>query len=155
MIKTILIAAVAAAVLVPVDSVAQCATPNCGGWGWNRPGTYNYNVTGAWPGSGPYDSAIATTGIAAGAGVLSTIISAITAPRTTVVTPGNTTVVQATGGANTPQTTVITNQPAIVVTPVPGATPGATRVINSVPVCSMALVAYDTYGRPIYTPVCQ
>ena len=43
--------------------------------------TYNYNCTGCYSGSGPYDSAIAVTGIAAGAGIISQLIGAATAPR--------------------------------------------------------------------------
>lgn len=46
-----------------------------GGYGWNRPNqTYNYNCTGCYAGSGPYDSAIATSGIGAAAGIISLLI---------------------------------------------------------------------------------
>lgn len=148
MIKYGLIAAVAA-ILIPNVAEAQCAGGYCGyGYGYGRPGTYNYNVTGAWPGSGPYDSAIATTGIGAGASVINNIItSIISPPRTTVINSPAPTIVQG-------PTTVI-GAGSTVVVPAPGATPGTTRVLSTGPVCSFAVVGYDTFGRAITMPVCQ
>lgn len=55
---------------------------NGGGYGYGYRGGYN-NV-GMWPGSGPYDSAIAVAGIVAGASVLNNVISS-RQPSTQVV----------------------------------------------------------------------
>jgi len=142
-----MLAATIAAVMLPAAAVAQCAGGYCGGYGYGygRPGTYNTNVTGAWPGSGPYDSSIATSGIMAGASVLNNIISSAMAPRP-VVAPQSVTVI--------PQTPA-SGQYGTVVLPAPGASPGTARVISSGPVCSMAVLGYDSFGRAIMTPVCQ
>lgn len=145
-------AAAVAAVMIPVAADAQCATGYCGGYGYgyNRPGTYNYNVTGGWPGSGPYDSAIATTGISAGASVLNNIISSIVAPpRTTVVQSQGPTVIQTPG-----PTVVQTPAYGAVAVPVPAATPGAVQVIVPTTSCGYAVVGYDAYGRQILRPIC-
>lgn len=48
---------------------------NGGGYGGGYRGGYYNNGVGAWPGSGPYDSAIAVAGIVAGASVLNNVIS--------------------------------------------------------------------------------
>lgn len=145
--KIIALAASIAAVMVPAATVAQCAGGVCGGYGYGygRPGTYNTNVTGAWPGSGPYDSSIATSGIMAGASVLNNIISSVLTPPPVVA----------------PQPVTVVAQPAVsgqygtVVMPAPGAAPGTARVISSGPVCSMAVLGYDSFGRAIMTPICQ
>jgi hypothetical protein len=45
------------------------------GYGWNQPNrTYNYNCTGCYAGSGPYDSNIAVSGIGAAAGIIGMLI---------------------------------------------------------------------------------
>lgn len=144
--KNIMLAASIAAVMLPAAAVAQCAGGYCGGYGYGygRPGTYNTNITGAWPGSGPYDSSIATSGIMAGASVLNNIISSAMAPRPTVVTQP----VPVIQSAPVPQI-------GTVVVPAPGATQGTSRVISSGAVCSMAVLGYDTFGRAIVTPICQ
>ena len=43
--------------------------------------TFNYNATGAWPGSGPYDSGIAKSGIWAGASIINNLINTRAQPR--------------------------------------------------------------------------
>lgn len=45
------------------------------GYGWNQPNrSYNYNCTGCYAGSGPYDSNIAVSGIGAAAGIIGMLI---------------------------------------------------------------------------------
>lgn len=104
---------------------------NYGGYqrGWN-------NGVGMWPGSGPYDSAIAVTGIAAGATVLNTLIGAVTQPRVVV--------------QQQPvyQPNVVVQQPVVVQQqPVYGM-----ATSNG---CIQTPAGMDPYGRTVYTMVCQ
>ena len=59
------------------------AQPYRGGGSYSGYGnyTYNNNCTGCFPGSGPYDSQIAVTGIAAGASVINGLIGAVVQTR--------------------------------------------------------------------------
>ena len=112
------IAAACAAVIVTTESQAQQIrgqvinnTINNSyngnyGYGWNQPNrTYNYNCTGCYAGSGPYDSAIATSGIGAAAGIIGMLIQNSrpaqppAPPQVVVVMPQQ------------PQSTVIATQP--------------------------------------------
>jgi len=148
MFKATLIAASLAVALGPVAAYAQCAGGYCGGYGYGRPGTYNYNVTGGYPGAGPYDSTIATSGIMAGASVLNNIISSVIAPpRPTVINNPPPVVIQ--------NSTTMVGPGSTIVVPAPGATPGASRVIGNGLACGLAVLGYDNFGRPIATPVCQ
>lgn len=150
MFKATVIAASLAVALGPLAAYAQCAGGYCGGYGYGygRPGTYNYNVTGGYPGAGPYDSAIATSGIMAGASVLNNIISNVFAPPrpVTVINPAPT-VIQ--------NSTTVINPGSTIVVPAPGATPGTNRIISSGTACGLAVLGYDNFGRAIATPVCQ
>ena len=80
-------------------------TYNGGGYGWQPRQTYNYNCTGCYAGSGPYDSTIATSGIGAAAGIIGMLIQnsrpapVQQPPQVIVVVP------------QSPQSTVITTQP--------------------------------------------
>lgn len=99
--------------------------------------TYNNNITGAWPGSGPYDSAIAQSGIMAGASILNNLINRSMAPPA-----------PAYGGPP-----VIINQaPPTNIYVIPG---GATKGASLAPGCRQMQTGYDMSGRPLFSTVCN
>ena len=62
-------------VIMNSSQVNNWNTNRGNGWGWQQPNqTYNYNCTGCYAGSGPYDSNIAVTGIGAAAGIIGALI---------------------------------------------------------------------------------
>lgn len=81
-----------------------------GGGGWNR-GYYGGGGYGYWPGSGPYDSAIAVAGIVAGASIINNLIAApryYAPPPTVYVQPAPQVVY------TQPQTVVVQQPPVVV-----------------------------------------
>lgn len=136
------ILAVAAVTIVSFPAYAQYATRGgyggYGGGGFYCQGrncaatnnTVNQNVTGAWPGSGPYDSMIAQQGIMAGAGILGKLIDKFgPQPEVRMVQP---------------QQYV---QPQVIV---PSATREAVRQMD----CRNTQIGYDMAGRPIFGRTC-
>ena len=109
---------------------------NGGGYGWNGGAarTWNYNCTGCYPGSGPYDSAIATTGIAAGAAVLTGVIGMIASQR------------------QQPQTVIVNNPQPVVVAPPAGV---AEPAYQSGPFCQTFITGYSPNGVPVYVRSCR
>lgn len=114
-------------------------TYNGGGYGYRGGyyGGYGNNV-GVWPGSGPYDSAVAVAGIAAGASVINNIINSATVNRQ-------------------PQVVVQQGYPVVAapvyqtqgVYTVPG------TVYSSGPSCVVAPTGYSPEGAPVYQRYCR
>jgi len=96
---------------------------NGGGGGYR--GGYHNNGVGMWPGSGPYDSAIAVAGIVAGASVLNSVIA-----------------------SSRPQ-------PVIVQQPVYRAPVYQAPMYQSGPSCVLAVAGYSPEGAPIYYRYCR
>jgi hypothetical protein len=124
---------------VVTNRVVVNNTYNSGGWNGGYRGGWN-NGVGMWPGSGPYDSAIAVAGIAAGASVINNIINSATVSR---------------------QPQVIVNQapmPVVVQAPVQQiqgvyTIPGT--VYSSGPGCVVAPTGMSTEGVPVYQRYCR
>jgi hypothetical protein len=102
---------------------------NGGGYRGGYYGGYN-NGVGMWPGSGPYDSAIAVAGIVAGASVLNNVISSARQPQ------------------------VIVQQPAPVYAP-SGAYAIPNTVYGSGPNCILAPAGVSPEGAPVYQRFCR
>lgn len=115
---------------------AQCIPGYCPGYRG-----YNLNVTGGFPGAGPYDSAIAIAGIAAGAGLLNTLISQ-SRPTVVVVPP-------AYGQMAGPLPDGVTIAPA------PMADPSTVVVRTQRRSCWQQYVGRDRYGTPMYVMACD
>lgn len=109
-------------------------TWNGGGYGGGPNRTWNYNCTGCFPGSGPYDSSIATSGILAGASVLSGVIGIIAQQR------------------QQPQTVIINNPQPVVIAPPSGI---AEPVYQSGPNCQTFITGYSPAGVPVYVRACR
>ena len=114
---------------------AQCIPGYCPGYRG-----YNLNVTGGFPGAGPYDSAIAIAGIAAGAGLLNTLITQ-SRPTVVVAPPAYA------PPASPPE--------AVVIAPAP--VPASSTVIVRSPrrYCWQQYVGRDRYGTPMYVMACD
>lgn len=108
-------------------------TYNYGG-GYGYRGNYTYNCVGCFPGAGPYDSTIATTAIAAGAGVLGAAIGALAAK------PAQ------------PQTVIIQNPTPVIVQP--GISVNE-PVYQSGPNCQIFISGYSPSGVPVYIRSCR
>jgi len=96
-----------------------------GGYRGGYRGGYHNNGVGMWPGSGPYDSAIAVAGIVAGASVLNSVIA-----------------------SSRPQ-------PVIVQQPVYRAPVYQAPMYQSGPSCVLAVAGYSPEGAPIYYRYCR
>jgi hypothetical protein len=104
---------------------------NYGGNGnWNG----SYNCVGCFPGSGPYDSMIAVTGIAAGASIINNIINSTARPP------------------QQPQTVIVNNPTPVVVQPNVSV---AQPVYESGPGCQIFITGYSPSGVPVYVRACR
>lgn len=102
-----------------------CQGNNCA----NTNNTVNQNITGAWPGSGPYDSMIAQQGIMAGAGIIGKMIDRF-GPQ-----------------PERPQQVIVQQAPQVIV---PSATRQAVRQYE----CRNVQLGYDMAGRPLFGRNC-
>lgn len=101
---------------------------NGGGYGYGggyRGGYYN-NGVGNWPGSGPYDSAIAVTAIAAGASVVNGLINSTARPQVVV------------------QQAPVYQAPVVVA-----------PAYQSGPSCVLAVAGTSPEGAPVYYRYCR
>lgn len=114
---------------------AQCIPGYCPGYRG-----YNLNVTGGFPGAGPYDSAIAIAGIAAGAGLLNTLITQ-SRPTVVVAPPAYA------PSASAPE--------AVVIAPAPVSASSAVIVRNPRRYCWQQYVGRDRYGSPMFVSACE
>lgn len=130
---------------VVTNRVVVNNTYNGGGWngGYGYRGGWN-NGVGIWPGSGPYDSAIAVAGIAAGASVINNIINSAAASKQPQV------IVQ--------QGIPVVGAPVVVQQPVYQAQ-GVFAIPNTTfasgPGCVMAPAGVSAEGVPVYQRFCR
>jgi len=110
---------------------------NGGGGGYR--GGYHNNGVGMWPGSGPYDSAIAVAGIVAGASVLNGVIAS-SRPQPVIMQ-------QPVYQAPAP----VYQAPA----PVYQAPVYQAPMYQSGPSCVLAAAGYSPEGAPIYYRYCR
>ena len=113
-----------------------------GGYGYG----YGYrNGVGNWPGSGPYDSMIAVTGIAAGASIINNLINSTAQPRY-------------------PQPTVVYQQPQVVYAPAPQTivVQPAPQVVYQQPAypnlqgaCQSYITGQNPQGGNVYVSTCH
>ena len=124
--KKLAIATIAAATLL-ATATAEARCNGCNGGNY----TQNYNYTGIQRGSGPYDSAIAQTGIAAGVGLLGKILDMNRPPQQIII--------------NQAPTRDRDNYRYV-----PAATTGAIA-----PRCAMYQIGYDMERRPLFQERCR
>jgi hypothetical protein len=103
------------------------------GYGWN-------NNVGMWPGSGPYDSAIAVAGIAAGASVVNNIINSATINRQ----PPQQVIINQAPPVYAPQQVVVGQPVGVVGQPYYGG-----------PTCQIFITGYSPSGDPVTIRSCR
>jgi hypothetical protein len=134
-------------IVPPANRTVINNTYYAGSYGYGRP-SYNYSCVGCFPGGGPYDSAVAVAGIAAGASVINNIINSATIARQPQV------VINQGYPAMAYQSPLVDRQPAVTVR-----TPGIVQVQNppyqAPPGCSAYITGQSPAGGPTYVTVCQ